>query len=63
MEKHTHHYQYFAEQLQMKRQMNKVTSICYYHLRRLFQLRGCVRQNVMLHLVTSLIYTDTHRQL
>ena len=34
----------------------KVASICY-HLRRLFQLRGCVRQNVMLHLVTSLILT------
>jgi len=43
----------------MKRQVNKVASICYsyYRLRRLLQLRGCVRQNVMLRLVTSLILT------
>ena len=44
-------------ELQMKRHVNKVASTCYYHLRWLFQLRGCVRKNVMLHLVTSLILT------
>ena len=42
-------------ELQMKRHVNKVAST--YYLRRLFQLRGCVRKNVMLHLVTSLILT------
>ncbi len=30
---------------------------CYYHLRRLFQLRSCVPQKVLLHLVTSLVLT------
>lgn len=44
-------------ELKMKRHVNKMASTCYYHLRRLFQLRGCVRKNVMLHLVTSLILT------
>ena len=45
-------------EIQMKRHVNKVASTCYsYYHRRLFQLRGCVRKNVMLHLVTSLILT------
>jgi len=32
----------FSAELQMKRHVNKVVSLCYYHLRRLFQLRNLV---------------------
>ena len=39
----------------MKQHVNKVVSNCYYHLWRLFQLQSSVTQNVMLHLVTSLV--------
>jgi len=46
--------------LQMKQHVNKLVSVCYYHLRRLFQLQSSVTQNVMLHLGTSFIM---HRQL
>ena len=39
----------------MKVHVNKLASICYYHLRRLFQLRSFVSQDVMKHLVTALV--------
>ena len=39
----------------MKQHVNKVVSTCYYHLWWLFQLRSSVTQNVMSHLVTSLV--------
>jgi len=39
----------------MKVHVNKLVSICYYHLRRLFQLRSVVSQDVMKHLVTALV--------
>ena len=39
----------------MKVHVNKLVSICYCHLRRLFQLRSVVSQNVMKHLVTVLV--------
>ena len=39
----------------MKAHVSKITSSCYYHLRRLFQLRNLVSQKVMAQLVTSLI--------
>jgi len=39
----------------MKVHVNKLASICYYHLRRLFQLRSVVSQDVMKHLVTALV--------
>ena len=46
---------YFDSELQMKAHVSKITSSCYYHLRRLFQLRNLVSQKVMAQLVTSLI--------
>ena len=39
----------------MKVHVNKLVSICYYHLRRLFQLQSFVSQDVMKHLVTALV--------
>ena len=42
-------------ELSMKQHVNKVASICYYHLRRLRQLRCVVSQATMAQLVTSLV--------
>ena len=39
----------------MKVDVNKLVSICYYHLRRLFELRSVVSHDVMMHLVTALV--------
>jgi len=46
---------FLDSELQMKVHVNKLASICYYHLRRLFQLRSVVSQDVMKHLVTALV--------
>lgn len=46
---------FLDSELQMKVHVNKLVSICYYHLRRLFQLRSVVSQDVMKHLVTALV--------
>ena len=46
---------FLDSELQMKVHVNKLVSICYYHLRRLFQLRSVVSQDVMTHLVTALV--------
>ena len=46
---------YLDSELQMKRHVNKVVSLCYYHLRRLFQLRNLVSKQVMTQRVTALI--------
>ena len=46
---------FLDSELQMKVHVNKLVSICYYHLRRLFQLRSFVSQDVMKHLVTALV--------
>ena len=39
----------------MQRHISKVTSVCFYHLRRLRQIRNYVSQSVMAQLVTSLV--------
>ena len=41
----------------MQRHIIKVTSVCFYHLRRLRQIRNYVSQSVMAQLVTSLVIT------
>ena len=41
----------------MQRHISKVTSVCFYHLRRLCQIRNYVSQSVMAQLVTSLVIT------
>jgi len=41
----------------MQRHISKVTSVCFYHLRRLRQIRNYVSQTVMAQLVTSLVIT------
>jgi len=41
----------------MQRHISKVTSVCFYHLRRLRQIRNYVSQSVMAQLVTSLVIT------
>ena len=46
---------HFDSELQMKVHVNKITSSCYYHLRRPFQLRNLASQKVLAQLVTSLI--------
>jgi len=38
-----------------------MVSICYYHLRRLFQLRNFVSQDAMKHLVTALVIARIDR--
>jgi len=45
----------FDSQLSMKQHVNKVASSCFYHLRRLRQLRCCVDQELMMRLVMSLV--------
>jgi len=40
-----------------QRHISKVTSVCFYHLRRLRQIRNYVSQSVMAQLVTSLVIT------
>jgi len=41
----------------MQRHISKVTSVCFYHLRRLRQIRNYVSQSVMAQLVTSIVIT------
>jgi len=41
----------------MQRHISKVTSVCFYHLRRLCQIRNYVSQTVMAQLVMSLVIT------
>jgi len=41
----------------MQRHISKVTSVCFYHLRRLRQIRNYASQSVMAQLVTSLVIT------
>jgi len=42
-------------ELTMKQHISKVTSICYYHLRRLRQIRNYVSREIMIQLVMSLV--------
>jgi len=42
-------------EMTMQRHISKVTSVCFYHLRRLRQIRNYVSQTVMAQLVTSLV--------
>jgi len=42
-------------ELTMKQHISKVTSICYYHLRRLRQIRNYVSWEIMIQLVMSLV--------
>jgi len=44
-------------EMSMQRHISKVTSVCFYHLRRLHQIRNYVSQSVMAQLVTSLVIT------
>ena len=44
-------------EMTMQRHISKVTNICFYHLRRLRQIRNYVSQSVMAQLVTSLVIT------
>ena len=42
-------------EMTMQRHISKVTSVCFYHLRRLRQIRNYVSQTVMAQLVMSLV--------
>jgi len=42
-------------ELTMKQHISKVTSICYYHLRRLRQIRNYVSREIVIQLVMSLV--------
>jgi len=45
----------FMSELSMKQHISKVTSICYYHFRRLRQIRNYVSREIMIQLVMSLV--------
>ena len=46
---------FLDSELSTKKHVSNVASVCFYHLRRLRQLRNCVSQSLMAQLVTSLV--------
>ena len=45
----------FDSELSMQRHVNKVTGVCFYHIRRLKQVRRLVGQNVTTTLVSAFV--------